>query len=51
MENNQNQNQTPKKGLFEQLKGLGLWGYLGLCVVAEAAVRIIEAIFGSLRKK
>ena len=51
MENNQNQNQTPKKGLFEQLKGLGLWGYLGLSVIAGAAVRIIEAIFGSLRKK
>lgn len=52
MEENQKTQQNPeKKGILEQLKGMGLWGYLGLCILANAVVRIAEAVFGNIRRK
>ncbi len=46
MENNQNQSsQTPeKKGILEQLKGIGIMGYLCICVIVKGIVEIIKAV-------
>lgn len=53
MEENQNQNQSTqtqneqapaKKGIIEQFKGLGITGYLCICVIAKAIVEIVKAI-------
>ena len=50
-ENQKTQQNLEKKGILEQLKGMGLWGYLGLCVIVNAVVRIVEAVFGNIRRK
>ena len=44
MEQNQISQTPEKKGILDQLKGLGLWGYLGLCVVIKGVVEIVKAV-------
>lgn len=44
MNENQNQTTPEKKGILEQLKGIGLLGYLCICVVAKAVVEIVRII-------
>lgn len=52
MDENQKTQQNPeKKGILEQLKGMGFWGYLGLCVIANTVVRVVEAVFGNIRRR
>ena len=41
---NQTEQTTNKKGIIEQFKGLGITGYLCICVIAKAIVEIVKAI-------
>lgn len=40
----ENQQTTEKKGILEQLKGIGILGYLCICVIAKAVVEIVRII-------
>lgn len=40
----ENQQMTEKKGILEQLKGIGIIGYLCICVVVKAIVEIVKII-------
>lgn len=40
----QNEQESAKKGIIEQFKGLGITGYLCICVIAKAIVEIVKAI-------
>ena len=40
----ENQQTTEKKGILEQLKGIGILGYLCICVIVKAVVEIVRII-------
>ncbi len=46
MENNQNQTAptAEKKGILEQLKGIGIMGYLCICVIVKGVVEIVKIV-------
>jgi hypothetical protein len=44
MEQNQTSQTPEKKGILDQLKGIGIMGYLCICVVVKGIVEIIKAV-------
>ena len=40
----ENQQTTEKKGILDQLKGIGILGYLCICVIVKAVVEIVRII-------
>lgn len=42
--NETNENKKEKKGILEQFKGLGFWGYLGVAAVIKGVVEIVKVV-------